>query len=47
LLPLESRPRVRSLLRRLHDPKYQTLRDDDHAQTRAMRVVVVILALVS
>jgi Na+/proline symporter len=31
----------------LHDPKYQTLRDDDHAQTRAMRVVVVILALVS
>lgn len=47
LLPLESRPRVRRLLRRLHDPKYQTLRDDDLAQTRAMRVAVVVLALVS
>lgn len=38
LLPIESR--VRSANRR-------TLRDDDLAQTRAMRIVVVILALVS
>ncbi|PRQ08436.1 sodium:solute symporter family protein [Enhygromyxa salina] len=47
LLPLESRPRVRGLLARLRGGQHQSLRDLDHAQTRAMRVVVVVLALVS
>ena len=55
LLPLESRPFGRGLLRVLRAARVlpppsqpgQRLREDDRGQTRAIRLVVVVLALVS
>ncbi|PRP97569.1 putative symporter YodF [Enhygromyxa salina] len=46
LLPLESRPLGRALRRALGRSQ-QPLREDDLGQTRAIRVVVIVLALVS
>lgn len=52
LLPLEQRPLGRALIHglrrvRLADPDGASLRADDRGQTQAMRVVVVLLALLS